>query len=206
MSLNYDIVSSGSQGNCLILDNTIAVDMGVPFKAIRPWAKSIQLVLLTHEHGDHFNQATIKSLSDSRPSMRFAVPPWLSHAPAAHVDVCMPETWYDYRMARIRPIELFHDAPNVAWCIEYAGQRILYATDTCEIDHINDCPDLDYYFIEANHSEDEILERIQNKEAAGEFAYERGAMENHLSKDKADRWLLKNAAEWSTIEYMHQHK
>ncbi len=48
--MNYEVISSGSDGNCLIIDNTIAIDMGVPFKKIRNCYKNIKLVLLTHIH------------------------------------------------------------------------------------------------------------------------------------------------------------
>lgn len=203
--MTYEIISTGSTGNCLILDNTIAVDMGVSFKAIRPYSKGLQLVLMTHCHGDHFNQPTIKALSDTRPSVRFAVPPWLCYAPARNVDVCAMDTWYHYGIARVRPFELYHDVQNCGWMIEYQGKRILYATDTSRLDHVN-APNLDYYFIEANYTEDDIIERISAKEAAGEYVHEYRTMETHLSKEKADRWVMENAGDWSVIEYMHGHK
>ena len=49
--MDYEIISTGSKGNCAILEKTIAVDMGVPFKRIQPYYKDFELVLLTHIHG-----------------------------------------------------------------------------------------------------------------------------------------------------------
>lgn len=46
----YKIIATGSLGNCVIYHNAIAIDMGVPFSAINPHIKQLQLVLLTHEH------------------------------------------------------------------------------------------------------------------------------------------------------------
>lgn len=48
--MNYEIVSTGSKGNCVIINESIAIDIGVPFKRIAPYAKKLQLVLLTHVH------------------------------------------------------------------------------------------------------------------------------------------------------------
>lgn len=203
--MKYDIVSTGSQGNCLIIGDTIAVDCGVSLKSLRPWVKRLKLVLLTHAHQDHFNRTTINAIHNLRPTIRFAVPPWLYYRRVDNIDVCAMDTWYDYGIARVQPFELFHDMGNCGWRIEYGDKCILYATDTNRIDHIA-APDYDYYFIEANHDEGDIKERILAKESAGEFAYERRVMHTHLSRDKADKWLMENASDTSIIEYMHQHK
>jgi hypothetical protein len=60
--------------------------------------------------------------------------------------------------------------------------------------------------IEANHEEDEIRQRIEAKKATGEYIYEYGALENHLSKEKADEWLLRNMGARSQFVYMHRHE
>lgn len=203
--MKYDIIATGSAGNCLIIDNIIAVDMGVSMKSLRPWAKGLQLVLLTHIHGDHFNRTTINALYNARPMVKCAVPPWLYFRKAANIDVCAMDTWYDYGIVRIRPFELFHNVENCGWMIEYDGNRIIYATDTRHIDHVN-APNFDYYFIEANYTNDDIAQRVAVKEEAGDYVYEYAAMQNHLSKEKADSWIMNNAGDASVIEYMHRHK
>ena len=48
--MNYNIIATGSSGNCIIIENSIAIDMGVSFKAIKEYYKNLQLVLLTHAH------------------------------------------------------------------------------------------------------------------------------------------------------------
>lgn len=48
--MNYEIVSTGSKGNFVIINESIAIDIGVPFKRIAPYAKNLKLVLLTHVH------------------------------------------------------------------------------------------------------------------------------------------------------------
>lgn len=48
--MKYEILASSSSGNCLIIENIIAIDMGISFKKLKEYNKSLQLVLLTHLH------------------------------------------------------------------------------------------------------------------------------------------------------------
>lgn len=48
--MKYELIASGSDGNCLIIENKIAIDMGISYKKIRDYHKTIKLVLLTHIH------------------------------------------------------------------------------------------------------------------------------------------------------------
>ena len=57
--MNYKIISTGSQGNAIVLNEIILIDCGVPFKELKDVYKDLRIVLLTHIHGDHFNKTTI---------------------------------------------------------------------------------------------------------------------------------------------------
>ena len=48
--MNYEVLATGSSGNCVIINESIAIDIGVPYKKIKPYAKNLRLVLLTHVH------------------------------------------------------------------------------------------------------------------------------------------------------------
>lgn len=48
--MQYEVIATGSRGNCVVLNNSIAIDMGVPFKALSNIYKKLNLVLLTHIH------------------------------------------------------------------------------------------------------------------------------------------------------------
>lgn len=52
----------------------------------------------------------------------------------------------------------------------------------------------------------EIEERIVEKQARGEFAYETRAAQNHLSQEQALDWLARNAGPNSMYVFLHQHK
>lgn len=48
--VDYEVVATGSSGNCVIIMRNLAIDMGVTIKKILPYAENLQLVLLTHIH------------------------------------------------------------------------------------------------------------------------------------------------------------
>ena len=56
--MKYKIVSTGSQGNCVII-NDVMVDCGVPFKDIEEDLYTMKYILLTHIHSDHINRTTL---------------------------------------------------------------------------------------------------------------------------------------------------
>lgn len=49
--MKCEVIATGSSGNCVILDDYIAIDMGVTYKSIKPYMQKLRLVLLTHIHG-----------------------------------------------------------------------------------------------------------------------------------------------------------
>lgn len=106
----------------------------------------------------------------------------------------------------VSPFLLPHNVPNCGYIITSSSfGRLIYATDTSSLDGL-EAPNFDLYLIEANYTEIGIKERIEAKESAGEYVYEYGAQENHLSKEACDRFLMANMGEHSEFCYMHQHK
>ena len=60
--MNYNILASGSKGNCTIINDFIAIDMGIPFTQIKSYYKKLKIVFITHQHSDHLNKPTVKQL------------------------------------------------------------------------------------------------------------------------------------------------
>ena len=58
--MEYEIISSSSTGNATIIRDIILIDCGVTFKKLEKYYKKLKIVLLTHIHSDHFNNATFK--------------------------------------------------------------------------------------------------------------------------------------------------
>jgi len=209
--MQYNIISTGSKGNAVVINGKILIDCGVPFVKLKDSYKNIQLVLLTHIHGDHFNKATIKKLGKERPTLRFACCEWLvanlieCGINKKNIDVLEIGTTYNFNICKVVPILLYHNVPQCGYRIFIEDKKMIYATDTNNLDSI-EAKGYDYYLIEANYTKEGMEERIKEKELMGVYIYEYDAMLNHLSKEKCDEFLITNAGDNSQYEYMHQHK
>lgn len=211
--MKYNIIATGSNGNAVILNDCILIDCGVSFKALKPYYKKLQLVLLTHIHGDHFNAKTIGKLASERPTLRFGCCRWLvksllkAGVKASQIDIYGIEKHYYYVTTgfSVCPVYLAHDVENCGYRVFMGDKKAFYATDTVSLSGIT-AENYDLYLIEANHLTEEIKKRIKRKRGTGEFIYEDRVMLTHLCKEKADEFILANAGENSVYEYLHGHK
>ena len=218
--IRYDILASGSSGNCTVIENEIMIDAGAPYKALRPYIKTLRLALLTHGHADHFNASTIAALARERPSLRFVCGPWLYDKllGCGVFKFQVDRLWINESAAysagcskctdgcTVKMVPAVHDAPNCGYKIKLPdGQRIFYLTDTSSLSGIA-AKNYDLYMLEQNYEDEEIQRRIDAKISAGEYAYEIHARENHLSAAKAKEWLDKNAGPNSLVVPMHVHR
>lgn len=208
--MNYNIISTGSQGNAIVLNKIILLDCGVPFKALKEVYKDLKIVLLTHSHGDHFNKTTIRKLAAERPTLRFACCKWLTvellecGVSIHNIDSLEIGRIYDYKTFKVSPIKLYHDVDNAGWRVFQNAEKAIYMADTVTLEGIS-AKNYDLYLVEANYITEELEERIRSKETSGEYVYEYRVRNVHLSKEKADEWLLDNIGENSEAIYIHQH-
>lgn len=212
--MTFDVIATGSQGNAVTLGGEILIDCGVPYKKIAHIVPTLKLVLLTHRHQDHFNSTTIRRLHRERPALRFGCCEWMvphllrSGVSPFVIDLYVPDALGFYRYGdrfKVLPFPLLHDVENCGYKIICGEKRVLYATDTSTLDHVT-APGFDLYLIEANHTEDELADRIRRKNEAGEYVYEHRVEKTHLSRESADAWLAMNAGRNSEVIYLHQHK
>jgi L-ascorbate metabolism protein UlaG (beta-lactamase superfamily) len=203
----YKVIASGSKGNAVLYHGSILVDCGVPYALIEPYLNDIQIVLLTHEHKDHFNRSTLKRLADNRPTMRIAFGHWMFDSLVGFnpkmFDIIAPGTLHDYRAFQIATFKLYHDVPNCGYRIYKDGKKIFHATDSGHLEGI-EAPGYDLYAIESNYNEETIDAEIHAIEARGEYAYMKGVMNSHLSEQQADEFIYKNKAEHSQILRLHE--
>ena len=178
--IRYNIIATGSTGNAVKI-NDILIDCGVSFKKLKDVYKHIKLVLLTHEHSDHFRPSTIRKLAAERPTLRFGCCRWM-----------VPKL-----------IEC-HDVPNCGYRLYFGRKRVLYATDTRTMQGIS-AKGYDYYFIEANYKKEEIKRKIADKKEQGEYAYEVRAMNEHLSQEEAEDFIYSNMTSKSRYIFLHEH-
>ena len=157
--MKYNIISTGSKGNCTIIEDKIMIDCGVSFKKVKEYCNKLSIVLLTHIHKDHFCSSTIQKLANERPTLRFGCGPWLvmdllkCGVDKRNIDVYLLDLEHKYKEFSVIPFQLFHDVQNCGYKIEINNQKMIYATDTCEINHV-DAKNFDLYLIEGNYTED----------------------------------------------------
>lgn len=203
----FQVIGSGSTGNAVIYMNSILVDCGLPYSHIKPFEKQLQIVLLTHIHGDHFNLATIQRLSFERPALRFGCCEWLQEhlKGVRNVDVLEIGKIYDYGTFQVSPVKLYHDVPNCGYRILKDGKKILHATDTAHLEGIT-AKDYDLYAIESNYDEETVYRMIQMQQERGEFSHLKGSMNSHLSEQQARDFIFKNRGKNSQVLRLHESK
>jgi phosphoribosyl 1,2-cyclic phosphodiesterase len=212
--IDFEVVATGSKGNAVVLNGNILIDCGVSWKALKSVYSKLQLVLLTHRHGDHFNKTTIRKLALERPMLRWGCCEWLVKdlincgVSKSKIDIYDFDTglWYGEKFpVGIEAFPLDHDVPNCGYKIKLDNHKVFYATDTNSLQHIT-AKDYDLYLVEANYAEEEITERIRKKIESGEYAHEWEVLKNHLSREKAEDWLYKNMGQHSHYVLLHQHE
>lgn len=211
MSVPYTIISTGSVGNAVIVNKSVLIDCGVCFKMLKPYYRDLKIVLLTHIHTDHFNATAIRLLADERPMLRFACGKWLVKplldcgVRKSNIDVLDSNICYNYGMCNIIQFPLSHDVPNCGYKIHFPVGKVFYATDTNNLNGIS-ARNYELYLIEANYIDEEIQEKIRQKEENGEFVYEKRVLRTHLSKAKCDDFIYSNMGGQSEYVYLHCHR
>lgn len=209
--MNYKILATGSKGNCIVIENKLALDMGISFKKLEGCYRSLDLVFISHVHSDHLNKTTIRKLAVKRPSLRFAVGPWLEEqlvgigVDRENIDTLHLNHKTSYNEFSIAPIKLYHDVPNYGLRFYFKNERGVYIVDTCTVDGIK-AKDYDLYLVESNYDDDELNERIRLKEERGEYCYEYRVPKSHLSKKQAEAFIEQNKKENSEVVFIHQHQ
>lgn len=202
-----NVLSSGSHGNCEIYFGSVAIDMGVPFTTIKQYVKDLQLVLLSHEHLDHFNISTIKKLSFERPTLRFGCGKWMLPllSEIKNVDVYDLNKWYDYGSFKLSIGKLYHDKENCFFRLDKNGYKIFRATDTTHMKGIT-AKNYSLYAIESNYDEDTVYDIIRAKQERGEYAHQLGSINSHLSWQQAQQFIFENAGENYQVLRLHESK
>lgn len=206
--MEYEIISTGSKGNAVLLGGKVLIDCGVPYAKVKPYVDRLALVLITHTHGDHLNPGTARRLARERPALAFGC-----GVDAAKVlmsvgvrNIGLMREGAIGRLGpeiTVTPYDVPHDVPCLAYSVEIDGESCFYATDCKDLYGIS-APGHDLYMVEANYEDGEMDERISEKLDRKEYIYEVRARAQHMSKADALQWLMANAGE-AEIVLLHQH-
>jgi len=201
-----EVIGSGSSGNAVLYHRQILVDIGLPYKKIESYKKEIQLVLLTHEHlSDHLNIPALKKLCAERPLIRVGCGSWMVKylEGIKNIDIYESGCVYDYSQFSISPFKLYHNCEIYGYRIFKDNHKTFHATDTKHLEGLT-AKDYDLFAIEFNHDEESLNQRIEEKQKRGEFAYEIGSKNSHLSEQQARDFIFKNAGEHSKVIRLHE--
>lgn len=201
----YRIIMTGSIGNCIIYFNSILIDIGIPYSRLKPYAKDIQIVLLTHAHGDHINIKTLQRLQKERPSLRIGCGEWMLPylEGIKNVDVYEIGKIYDYGQFKVSPFKLYHDVENVGYRLFKDDKKVFHATDTKTLQGIS-AAGYDVYCIESNYSEPVAEKMIKEAIEKGEFTHIIGSINSHLSEEQCNDFYYNNKSQHSKLIRLHE--
>lgn len=194
--MNYKIISSGSSGNCVIINN-IMVDLGVSFKVIKEELYNIKYLLITHTHSDHLNKVTLQQVLRKFPTIQ-VIGNYEVH-----------EAYFTHKIANagfevitddyiFNAFQCPHDVLCYGFTWSFEGQDIIYATDASTLEYAPDRK-FDYFFLESNHDEAK-LEAARNEFKGGYNPYLSGKRHLSTQQAKAFYYLHRKSAASELIE------
>lgn len=226
MPFEVNIISTGSHGNCIIIDGVIMVDCGVSKKLLLQRAgqdalDGVDQILISHEHGDHLGMSVLNYLAKNRPHLithglhvnegtlarmgdctvsRLVSPENMLDASATPSDVVELRTRKG--VYTMQTFKLFHDVDNQGFIITNPnGERLLHATDTQTMRH---APDgiYDVLLVEGNWDETKLYEMLESDSYEDRFRATRNL--RHLSVQAFDRFVEHHANAETLIVQLHE--
>lgn len=187
----FKVIETGSSGNCFLFGE-LMIDCGLPYSKIKDHVKSV--VLLTHTHGDHFNKDAIRKLAINHEATFYALPYLCEKLQTIGIDNFIEvEAGKVYKIGEymVSPVMAYHDVENVGYRIMHKDLKHFHITDTATLEGIT-ARNYTSASIECNHCEIEALKLIERARENGEFSHLAGAMNSHLSVQKAIEFIKAN--------------
>lgn len=210
--VQYNVISSSSKGNCIIVEDILMLDCGLSYKKIKPYLKKIKLIFISHDHFDHLNLKTIKQIAYNYPNIKYitgsrevTIKLVENGVNKKNVYYLKEKRWYSLGIIDVRLEKLVHDVEN--YCLKAKfntiNKKMIYVVDTMRIDHI-EAKNYDLYLIENNYQEKLLEEHIKNCEDENMLYYLTRVPKTHLSSEQANSFLIENMGKNSRYEYIHQ--
>lgn len=199
--IDYEIVSTGSKGNCVIVGD-IMIDIGVPFSKIKERLYDIRVLILTHIHTDHINQRTLASIKKLFPNIPI-YGNYEVYQTYPEYDIKVVNAGFKFKVGKyeFEAFDCEHDALCYGYTWEMDGQTILYATDLTTTDNIPK-QKYDVMLLESNHDEKKLEAAI----GTGKGSYDPFlGGKRHLSTQEAKKfYYLNRRSRESLLVELHQ--
>lgn len=210
--MRYEILGSSSKGNCIIVEDFIMLDCGVPYVKIKPYLNKIKVIFISHHHRDHLLPSTIKKIAYNYPTIKFICGSrdvcytlMQNNVKKRNIYLMEQNRWYSLGILDFRLERLEHDVEN--YClkgkINAIDKKFIYIVDTENVDNI-EAEDYSLYLIESNYNEDLLNKHIQECDNPDELYYLNRVPKTHLSNEQATSFLIQNMGKNSEYCYLHQ--
>lgn len=189
--MTFKIIETGSSGNGFLYGD-LMIDAGLPYSKLKDHVKPN--VLLTHCHGDHFNNDTIRALAINHDVTFYALPYLCEKLARIGIKNYMEiEAGKVYKIGdyKVSPVIAYHDVENVGFRIMHKDIKHFHITDTSTLEGIT-ANEYTSASIECNHCEIEAMKLIEQARENGEFSHLPGAMNSHLSVQQAIGFIKQN--------------
>jgi phosphoribosyl 1,2-cyclic phosphodiesterase len=215
-----NIIGTGSSGNCIVIDDHLVIDCGLPAKSLMPALENnLEALIITHRHGDHLGLSFLKALYKVRPWLvetklytnqdvklfieRSFNSRWSCDLSANHV-ITQNDTFEittSVATYKVTSFKLYHDVENYGFVIEKDGAKLVFATDTSSL---RDAPvqDYDYIVVEGNYDEDKIMESILSEDP--NESYRAGRNFRHLSVQQFEKFVRMCSKPETKVYQLHE--
>lgn len=219
--LEYNADISSSKANHVVVEE-LGIDTCVTKKNYSP---VICGQLITHGHGDHWNNVIIRYCIDNDiPVYTHEKMRLIKDAKSSHVRK-LPKEYRDkinyvkfgdefvieglLNTYHVKVHKLYHDVPTCGFEITIVypdGEinRVFYATDTGTLDHL-DIPYCDYYFLETNYDKDTMRILRKGLEPGHYDRFKRSEL-IHLERTEAYEWFRQYQTNPTTNKLIQLHK
>lgn len=210
---DVDIVTTGSHGNMNIIDRRIVIDFGVKAAAMKLHMNDIDVMLVSHRHGDHLSIPAIRAIRRSRPELLknlyvnqdtfTAIRKADADAARLIHNVIDKDSTFVVTTREdsytVKTFELVHDVENQGFILtkHSTGETLIHATDTSTM-HYAPRAEYDVIMVEGNWDEERLFEHFDSDDPNLIFRASRNL--RHLSVQSLADFIACNSKD-STIAY-----